>query len=105
MANSIPAAAYFRMSTLRQEDSIERQRSTVVPYAERNGYAIVQEYVDEGLSGSEEGKRKAFMQMLADAQRGKFQLILCDDQDRFARFDSITFGYYVKPLRDVGIIL
>jgi DNA invertase Pin-like site-specific DNA recombinase len=93
------------MSTDRQEDSIERQRSQVEPYAARNGLVIVREYIDEGIAGDEERRRKAFQDMLRDAGRGDFRAILCDDKDRFGRFDSITYGYYVKPLRDAGICL
>ena len=33
------------------------------------------------------------------------EVILSDDKDRFGRFDSITQGYYVKPLRDAGVRL
>jgi len=36
-AKPAKAVAYYRMSTDKQEDSIERQRSQVVPYAARNG--------------------------------------------------------------------
>jgi site-specific DNA recombinase len=99
------AAAYYRYSDDRQENSIARQRSQVEPYAAKNGYQIVKVYSDEGIPGDEEKKRKAFMQMLADAQQRQFQVILCDDKDRFARLDSINYGYYVKPLRDLGIKL
>jgi site-specific DNA recombinase len=102
----IPAVVYYRMSTDRQEDSIDRQRSQVIPYAARHGYNIIREYVDEGIAGDEEEKRKAFMGMLADARGQRdFDGILCDDKDRFGRFDSITQGYYVKPLRDAGVWL
>jgi hypothetical protein len=46
------------------------------------------------------------MQLLKDASRGRdFSVILCDDKDRFGRFDSIDHGYYVKPLRDAGLRL
>jgi hypothetical protein len=93
------------MSTDRQEDSIDRQRSQVAPYAARRGYAIIREYTDEGIAGDEERKRKAFMQMLADAGRKQFSVILCDDKDRFGRFDTITCGYYVKPLRGASVAL
>jgi DNA invertase Pin-like site-specific DNA recombinase len=93
------------MSRDHQEDSIDRQRSQVNPFAPREGYAVVREYVDEGIAGDEVEKRKGFLQMLKDAQRGAFKVILCDDKDRFGRFDSITYGYYVKPLRDAGVKL
>jgi DNA invertase Pin-like site-specific DNA recombinase len=104
-ARSHFAAAYYRMSTDRQEDSIDRQRSQVEAYAARQGYAIVRDYLDEGIAGDEERKRKGFLQMLQDAARGDFAVILCDDKDRFGRFDSITSGYYIKPLRDAGVRL
>jgi DNA invertase Pin-like site-specific DNA recombinase len=99
------AAAYYRMSDDKQENSIDRQRSQVEPFAARNGYTIVREYLDEGIAGDEEAKRKGFMRMLRDAQRRDFRVILCDDKDRFGRFDSIDQGYYVKPLRDAGMKL
>jgi hypothetical protein len=43
-----PIVAYYRMSDDKQENSIERQRSQVEPYATRHGYVIVRKYVDEG---------------------------------------------------------
>jgi site-specific DNA recombinase len=105
MTNLIDAAVYYRMSDDRQEDSIERQQKEVRPFAARNGYRIVREYTDEGIPGDEVKKRKAFRQLLADAQRGEWSVILCDDKDRFGRFDSIDQGFYVKPLRDAGLSL
>lgn len=103
--HGVAAVAYYRMSTDRQEDSIDRQRSQVELYAARHGYRIIEDYADEGIAGDEEGKRKAFIRMLDDAAKKKFKVILCDDKDRFGRFDSISYGYYVKPLRDVGVRL
>src|SRR6516162_3904125 len=106
MNDTSRAVAYYRMSTDRQEDSIERQRSQVELYAARHGYAITREYIDEGIAGDEERKRKGFLRMLEDAAHLRdFSIILCDDKDRFGRFDSITQGYYVKPLRDAGVRL
>jgi DNA invertase Pin-like site-specific DNA recombinase len=97
---------YYRMSDDKQENSIGRQKSQVEPYAARQGYTITREYLDEAISGSEERKRKEFLQMLQDLQkRGAPRVILCDDKDRFSRFDSIDYGYYVKPLRDAGVKL
>jgi site-specific DNA recombinase len=101
-----PVAVYYRMSDDKQENSIERQRSTVEPYAARNGYVIVREYVDEGIAGDEAEKRPGFMRLTRDAVSLRdFRVILCDDKDRFGRFDGIDFGFYVKPLRDAGVRL
>jgi site-specific DNA recombinase len=99
------AVAYYRMSTLKQEDSIERQRSQVIPYARKHGYALAEDYVDEGIASDDVRRRKAFTRLLDDCARGKVHTILCDDKDRFGRFDAIDLGYYVKPLRDRGVKL
>jgi DNA invertase Pin-like site-specific DNA recombinase len=101
----IPAAAYYRMSDPRQDASVERQRSQVVPYAVKHGYEIVREYTDDGIPGDEVERRRGFCRLLADAQQDEFRCILCDDKDRFGRFDAIDYGYYVKPLRDAGVWL
>jgi DNA invertase Pin-like site-specific DNA recombinase len=105
MAKLIDVAAYYRMSDDKQENSIERQRSQVEPYAARSGYRIVAEYIDEGIPGDEVDRREDFKRLLADAQCKRFSVILCDDKDRFGRFDSIDYGYYVKPLRDAKVRL
>jgi DNA invertase Pin-like site-specific DNA recombinase len=106
MNELIPVAVYYRMSDDRQENSIDRQRSQVVPLAQKKHYHIVVEpYIDEGITGSEIARRPAFQRMLRDAQAGKFQGIICDDIDRFGRFDSIDAGEIIAPLRRKGIWL
>jgi site-specific DNA recombinase len=93
------------MSDDKQENSIDRQRSQVEPYADRRGYVIVREYLDEGIPGDEITRRKGFQQMLRDAQAGLFRGIVCDDKDRFGRFDSIDSGEIIAPLRRKGVWL
>jgi len=100
---SVVTVAYLRMSDLRQENSIDRQRSQIEAYAAKNGYTISREYIDEGISGDQILKRKEFQRMLRDAQAGQFECILCDDKDRFGRFDSIDLGEIVAPLRRKGV--
>jgi site-specific DNA recombinase len=108
-SNSTPpedAATYYRMSKLDQEHSIERQRSQVLPYAARMNYAVVGEYVDEGIPGwkGEEG-RDGFARLLADAARGRFKVILVDDVDRFGRLDIHEYGETVQKCRRAGVRL
>jgi DNA invertase Pin-like site-specific DNA recombinase len=101
-----PAVTYYRMSDDKQEASIPQQRAEVLRYAARHGYVIVREYIDEGISGDATEKRVQFQKMLADAkERGDFEVVLCWDQDRFGRFDPLEAGYWIKPLRDVGVRL
>jgi DNA invertase Pin-like site-specific DNA recombinase len=105
MSAPVKAVAYFRMSTDKQEESIPRQRDSVHSFARVNGYEIVREYLDAGVSGDATEKRAGFLEMREDAARGDFEVILCWDKDRFGRFDSIEQGYWVKPLRDAGVRL
>jgi site-specific DNA recombinase len=79
------AAAYYRMSTDRQEDSIDRQRGGVLAYARTRGYRLVGEYVDEGIAGDEFGKRSGFQRLLRDAAAGKFDVALVDEPSRLSR--------------------
>lgn len=99
------AAVYYRMSTDKQEDSVGRQKSQVEPYALRHGYRVVAAYEDLGVAGDEVARRKDFCRMLDDARRGQFDLILCDDKDRFGRFDLIDQGELIAPLRRADVRL
>jgi site-specific DNA recombinase len=96
---------YLRMSTDRQEASIPQQREALVAFAAKQGHEIVGEYVDEGISGDATHKRRGFQAMIRDAAGGGFDRILCWDQSRFGRFDSIEAGSWVTPLRDAGVSL
>jgi DNA invertase Pin-like site-specific DNA recombinase len=106
MSNAIRAASYYRMSDDQQQESIPQQRNAVTAWAKAHGYVIVREYMDEGISGDKTEKRKGFLQMREDATRLRdFQAIIVWDQDRFGRFDSLEAGYWIKPLRDAGVVL
>lgn len=96
---------YLRMSTDRQEASIPQQRDALVAFAGKQGHEIVGEYADEGISGDATHKRKGFQAMIRDAAGGGFDRILCWDQSRFGRFDSIEAGSWIMPLRDAGVSL
>ena len=103
-AGPIAAAAYLRMSSDKQEKSIPEQRDAVESYARQNGYVIVRWYIDEGISGDNTEKRDAFQRMIQDAQeKGDFEVVLCWDQSRFGRFDSLEAGYWIFPLIKAGV--
>jgi site-specific DNA recombinase len=105
MPDTSRAVAYYRMSTGRQEASIPDQRAAVEKLAAKEGYVIVREYLDEAISGDDTEKRTDFKRMREDAGKGEFSTILCWDQDRFGRFDSLDAGFWIKPIRDAGVTL
>ncbi len=101
-----PAVGYIRMSTDKQEDSPAQQRAEILKLAKRFSYRVVRWYEDHAISGAKTHKRKQFRQMIRDAEEiGDFRAILCWDQDRFGRFDSIEAGEWISPLRRVGVEL
>jgi DNA invertase Pin-like site-specific DNA recombinase len=100
----LKAAAYYRKSTDKQEHSIERQRSQVIPYAHRQGYELVGDYADEGIAGDEFDKRPDFQRLLRDAAARKFSVIVVDEPSRLSRQDPIDFiTLVVAPLRKAGV--
>jgi DNA invertase Pin-like site-specific DNA recombinase len=102
----IPAVAYIRMSSERQEASPDQQRAEVARLAKREGYRIIREYFDQSISGDATEKRADFQRMIRDAEeKADFAAILCWDQDRFGRFDSIEAGKWIYPLRQAGVRL
>ena len=77
--------AYLRMSTDKQEFSIESQLRLIKEYAKKNGILIKEKYIDEGISGRQAEKRPAFMQMISDSSLELFECVLIYDSSRFAR--------------------
>jgi len=93
-----PAAAYMRMSTDKQEHSIESQWRLIQEYARRNNYQILKRYEDEGISGRAAEKRPAFLRMIDESENGLFSAVLIYDSSRFARNlkDSIVYKSILK---------
>ncbi|MBR1443282.1 MAG: recombinase family protein [Firmicutes bacterium] len=79
------AAAYLRMSTDKQEYSVESQQRLINDYARKNRITIVRNYVDEGISGRNAEKRPAFLEMISDSSKNMFEAVLIYDSSRFAR--------------------
>lgn len=88
---------YMRLS--RDDDkagesmSIEHQRIILQKYVEENAGVIVDEYVDDGFSGTN-FERPDVMRMLEDAKLGKIDTIVVKDLSRFGR-NYIQVGQYI----------
>ncbi len=75
-------ALYARVSTSDQRADL--QLHELRRLAEQRGWKVVGEYVDEGYSGTKD-RRPALDRLMADAQRGRFDIVACWRFDRFAR--------------------
>ena len=103
-SGGLPAVLYLRRSTDRQEQSIGDQRSHLQRYAAEQGFELVGEYVDDGISGTSAEGRAQFQRMVREAQGNpKFRYILAYDVKRFSRGDWREVGYYCHLLMQRGV--
>src|SRR5215470_16533359 len=78
------AAIYVRVSTDKQ--TIENQVAALRQVAERRGWQVVERYHDAGISGAKgRDGRPGLDQMLKDASRRKFNVIMAWAIDRLGR--------------------
>ncbi|MDZ4819758.1 MAG: recombinase family protein [Planctomycetota bacterium] len=75
------AAIYARVSTLDQKP--ENQLAEVRRYVEARGWTA-REYVDHGVSGAKD-RRPALDELVTDAKRRKFDVLVCWRLDRLGR--------------------
>jgi len=96
-------SVYGRVSTSNQENegTIETQLSAVREFANKNNYAIVQEYLDNGWSG-DSIVRPALDQLRIDAKKKIWEAVLVYDPDRLARRYSYQ-ELIMDELREAGI--
>jgi DNA invertase Pin-like site-specific DNA recombinase len=91
---------YARYSTEHQRiQSIEDQAEVCRRYAMAQGWTVVQIYFDAARSGADK-MRPGFQQLMADARRGQFDVLVCEAIDRLGRnladvsgaFDELVFA-------------
>ena len=93
------------MSSEKEEqlNSLGNQISYYTEFIQKNSnWEYVPGYIDEGLSAMTTKKRENFHNMIADAEAGKFDLIITKEITRFARntLDSIQ---YTRQLLSEGV--
>ena len=96
---------YARVSSEKEEqlNSLGNQISYYTEFIQKNSnWEYVPGYIDEGLSAMTTKKRENFHNMIADAEAGKFDLIITKEITRFARntLDSIQ---YTRQLLSEGV--
>ncbi|MGI5854936.1 MAG: recombinase family protein [Candidatus Merdivicinus sp.] len=94
------AAVYMRMSTDKQEYSIDSQWRLLSDWASRNDYQIIKRYQDAGISAMESklDKRTDFLKMIEDSEQSEWRTVLIYDSSRFSRSlkDSIVYKSILK---------
>ncbi|MCP3400203.1 recombinase family protein [Bradyrhizobium sp. CCGB20] len=104
----IRAVQYLRMSSENQRYSTENQQNAIAEYATRNGFHIVESYIDAAKSGLSLKGRKALQRLLSDtlAPQRDFDAILVLDVSRWGRFQNPDqAGYYEFLCRQAGVMV
>ena len=97
MNSSFKAGLYIRLSKddlTRESDSIVSQRSLLNQYVKENNYNVINEYLDDGFSGTN-FDRPAFKKMIKDIELGKINMIITKDMSRLGR-DYIGTGELIE---------
>lgn len=95
--NNFKVGLYIRLSRDDgniESDSIVSQRSLLNQYVKENDYIVVDEYVDDGFSGTN-FDRPAFIRMMNDIKVGKINMIITKDMSRLGR-DYIGTGELIE---------
>ena len=97
-------AAYCRVSTDKSDqlNSLETQKEFFLEYTKRTGDNLIKLYADEGISGTKIKNRKEFQRMLADAEKGLFDMVVVKDISRFAR-NTVDLLQSVRKLKSLDI--
>ena len=91
-------ALYMRLS--RDDDnygdsvSIETQRTILRQFVKENQFHVVDEYVDDGWSGTN-FERPRFQDMMDDIETGKVNCVITKDLSRFGR-EHVMMDYYLE---------
>ncbi len=109
---SYKVGVYIRLS---QEDSDKKyesdsesvinQRNILTSYLKANNYILIEEYIDDGYSGTN-FDRPGFHKLIDDIKNKKINMVIVKDLSRLGR-DHVMTGYYIEtffPENDVRFI-
>lgn len=103
------AGLYYRLSKdderAGESLSIENQKRILEKYAHENGFEIIDEYIDDGWSGTN-FQRPGVQRLLEDAKNGRINVIIVKDLSRFGR-NYIEVGQYtdyIFPMYNIRFI-
>jgi len=113
-SSNLRVAIYCRLSeedknknTNTDSESIQNQKSMLINYAVNKNWEIFNIYSDDDYTGSDRN-RPEFKKLLLDAEKRKFDVVLCKSQSRFTREMELVEKYIhgkflVWNIRFIGI--
>ena len=104
-AEKIRLAAYARVSS-KSEEQLHSFAAQVQYYSEyvkdHPEYELIDIYADEGITGTEVGKRKELNRLLRDCKNGKIDRIITKSVSRFARNTEELIAV-LRMLKELGV--
>ena len=88
-----------------ESESIVNQRNLLMDYVKMSGFTLVDEYVDDGFTGTD-FNRPSFQRLLEDMRNGKINCVIVKDLSRLGR-NYIEVGNYIEqvfPLFNIRFI-
>ena len=98
MNSNYKVGIYLRLSKedekKEESNSITSQREIITNYANQNNLNIIDEYIDDGFTGTN-FNRIGFKRLIKDIKKKRINMVIVKDLSRLGR-DHIEFGTYVE---------
>lgn len=98
--NGKRAGLYYRLSrdelAGRESNSISNQRMILSEYAAKNGFTVVDEFADDGVSGTT-FERPQFQRMMEEIRAGHIDTVIVKDLSRLGR-DYLGTGDHIEKI-------
>lgn len=101
-------AIYARVSTKRDEqrNSLDNQITYTTNIVKDNAWQLAGTYIDDGISGTTFLKREAIQQLIHDAKKKKFDVVIAKSVSRFGRssVESMTVADELEQRYNIRLI-
>ena len=105
--NKLRVCAYCRVSS-KSEEQLTSYETQMAAYTERitrePDWEFVGIYADRGTSATQISRRKEFLRMLSDCEKGLIDCVICKSLSRFAR-NTLDALNCIKKLKQLGVRL
>jgi site-specific DNA recombinase len=97
------AALYYRVSTKLQEKrfSLAAQKTELIAYATAQDWKVINEFTDVDSGGKLD--KKGLNALLDLVEEGRIDVVLCIDQNRLSRLDTVAWEYLKSTLRENNV--
>ena len=100
-SRSKSVALYARVSTSDGRQETENQLAQLRSYCDKQGWSIVNEYVDRKNGAS--ANRPRFKRLFSDARQRQFDVVLFWSLDRFSREGTLETLKHLEKLNSYGV--